>query len=463
MATPVHEAAFSKLRQVMRGELITEGHADYDAARKVWNGDIDRRPAVVARAANADDVKSAIAYARANNVKIAVLSGGHSWPGNCIADGAIVIDMRTMNEVTVDPKTRTARVGGGALWSEVDAATVTHGLAMTGGHVTHTGVAGLTLGGGVGHLMRKFGLVIDQMESAQVVTADGRLLTASAHENEDLFWAIRGGGGNFGVVTEFTFRLSPLGAEIFGGLAFWAPDQGPELLRKWRELLKNCPDEVTTILAYLHAPPFEVVPESVRLKPGYGLIAPSTDIAIGEKTAQPFRTFGPPLFDLLGPMPYAAQQSLIDPAMPHGTKSYLKAHYLYELTDDTLAAIHKTALAMPPGRSQMILIQMGGAVERVPEDATAFGGRKALVNAMFVGIWDEDHEKAAIVEWARNAFTALEPWARGAYVNLSDVQDEAGLKLTYGPEKYARLQKIKAKYDPENVFCLNQNIKPAKA
>jgi hypothetical protein len=198
----------------------------------------------------------------------------------------------------------------------------------------------------------------------------------------------------------------------------------------------------------------------VRLKPGYGLIAASTDIPIGEKAVKDFRTFGPPLFDLLGRMPYAAQQSLIDPAMPHGTKSYLKAHYLYDLGDATLDAIHAAAISMPPGRSQMIMIQMGGAVERVPEDATAFGGRKALLNVMFVGIWDEEGEKGPIVEWARNGFKALEPWAKGAYVNLSDVQDEASLMKTYGPEKYARLQRIKAKYDPENVFCLNQNIKP---
>jgi hypothetical protein len=461
MATPVHEAALSKLRQTMRGDLITEGHASYDEARKVWNGDIDRRPAVIARCTSVDDVRAALAFARTNELRVAVRSGGHSWPGHCIADDAMVIDLRRMNDVHVDASKRLARVQAGAVWAEVDAATFPHGLAMTGGHVTHTGVAGLTLGGGVGHLMRKFGLTIDALESAQLVTADGRLVTASASENDDLFWAIRGGGGNFGIVTEFTFRLAPLGPEILGGLAFWAPADGPALLRRWRDFTHACPDEVTTVLAYLHAPPLDAVPEPVRLKPGYALVVAGTDIPLAERTVKDLRAFGPSQFDLIGPMPYAVQQSLIDPAMPHGTRSYIKAHYLYETSDATLDAIHAQALRMPPGRSQIINIQMGGAVARVPEDATAFGGRKAACNAMFVGIWDEDHERSRVVDWVRGAYEALQPWSQGAYVNLSDAQDESTLKMTYGAAKYARLQRIKAKYDPTNVFCLNQNITPA--
>jgi FAD/FMN-containing dehydrogenase len=460
MSTKVASTLADQLRASLHGEVILPGDPSYDEARKIWNGDIDRRPAVVVRCADTADVKAAIAFARANDLRIAVKCGGHSLPGHSVADDALMIDLRKMNRVTVDPKTRRATVQGGAVWSEVDAAAQPHGLAVTGGHVSHTGVAGLTLGGGIGHLMRKLGLTVDHLVAAEVVTADGRVLRASDQENPDLFWAIRGGGGNFGVVTEFVFDLQPIGPMVLGGLAFWAPAQGPELMRRYREFCKRCPDEVTTVLVYLHAPPFDVVPKEVQLKPGYAVVVVGTDPAVAERAVKELRAFGPPLFDIIGPMPYLMVQQMFDVALPHGTPTYFKAHYLDELSDGLLEVVQAETAKMPPGRSQMFIAQMGGAVARVPDDATAMGGRSAAFQTYFAGIWEEPGERQPTVKWVREFWKALEPYGRGAYVNLSDHQDEATLKVTYGPEKYARLQRIKAKYDPENVFRLNQNITP---
>ena len=463
MATRESESVAGELKQRMRGQVLLRGDSGYDEARKIWNGDIDRRPAIIVRCAGVEDVKAAVACARARGISIAVRAGGHSLPGHSVADGALMLDLRDMNKVTVDAAARRAVVQGGAIWSDVDAATQPHGLAVTGGHVTHTGVAGLTLGGGIGHLMRKLGLTIDNLLSAQVVTADGQVLRASATENPDLFWAIRGGGGNFGIATEFELKLAPVGPIVLGGLAFWAAEKGPELIRRYRELCAKCPDEVTTLLVYLHAPPFDFVPAEVRLKPGYAVVVAGTSVAVAEETMKPIRAFGPPLFDIIGPMPYLMLQSMFDPALPHGTQTYFKAHYIHDLDDAVTQRIHSSTAKMPAGRSQFFMVQMGGAVSRVPEDETAFGGRSAAFQTLFIGIWDEAAEKPGRVQWVRDSWSALEPYAKGAYVNLSDELDESALRTTYGAAKYARLQSIKAKYDPENLFRLNQNIKPAVA
>ena len=462
MTTQVPSIAMDKLRATLRGDVIRPGDPAYDETRSIWNGDIDRRPAVIARCATVDDVRAALAFGREVGLRIAVRGGGHSLPGHSVADGALMIDLRPMNKVNVNPATRRVTIQGGAVWADVDGQAQAHGLAVTGGHVTHTGVGGLTLGGGIGHLMRKFGLVIDNLVSAEIVTADGRVLRASATENEDLFWAIRGGGGNFGVATEFVLALSPLGPTVLGGIAFWAPDKGPELMRRYREFCARCPDEVTTLLVYLHAPPFDFVPKDVQLRPGYAVAVAGTDVGVAERAVKDLRAFGPPLFDIIGPMPYLALQRVFDPALPPGTKTYFKAHYIQAMSDDVIHAIHAETPKMPPGRSQVFVVQMGGAVSRVPDDATAFGGRAAAFQTLCIGIWDEPAEKEGAVKWVRGLWGALEPHAHGAYVNLSDEQDEAALKQTYGAEKYARLQRIKAKYDPDNVLSLNQNIKPAQ-
>jgi hypothetical protein len=446
----------------MRGEIITPEDTAYDEARKVWNGDVDRRPAVITRCVSVDDVKAALAFGRSAGLQIAVRAGGHSFPGHSIADDALVIDLRRMNEVRVDPAARRATVEGGATWAEVDGPAQMQGLAVTGGHVTHTGVAGLTLGGGIGWVMRKLGLTSDNLLSAQIVTADGRVLQASASENDDLFWAIRGGGGNFGIVTEFVFKLTPVGPTVLGGLAFWPPEKGPDLMRRFREFCGRCPDEVTTELAYLYAPPFDFVPKDVQLKPGYALVVAGTDVEIAESAVKDMRSFAPPLFDIIGPMPYLSLQSMFDAALPPGTRTYLKANNINGLNDEVIRTIHGETSRMPPGRSMLFVVQMGGAVARVAEDATAFGGRSAPFQTLSLGIWDDPEQKASAVKWVRGLSSALEPHGRGAYVNLTDHQDESELKVTYGPAKYAKLQRIKAKYDPENVFRLNQNITPTR-
>jgi FAD/FMN-containing dehydrogenase len=462
MAITIPESSVGELRRSLSGDVVTPEDPEYDAARKVWNGDIDRRPAAIAICRSVDDVRAALAFARKEGLQVAVRSGGHSFPGHSIADGALVIDLRQINQVTVDPQARTVTVGGGALWTEVDAATAPHGLAVTGGHVTHTGVAGLTLGGGVGHLMRSLGLSSDNLISAEIVTADGRVLQASETENPDLFWAIRGGGGNFGIATRFVFALHQMPPTVFGGLIFYAPENGPALMRLYNKACKAMPDQVTTILAYLLAPPLPVVPESLHFKPVYAVIAVATDQTVGEKVLAPLREFGPPLFEMIAPLPYyPVVQSLFDPALPPGTKGYLNGHYFSELSDDLIDMIQAHTAQMPPGPSQMLFLQMGGAVARVPEETTAFGGRSAGFLSMFVGIWDETGDRPPAVAWARGFTQATEPLSEGStYINLADTQTEDRLIRSYGREKYDRLAGIKAKYDPENVFRLNQNIKP---
>lgn len=462
MNTRVPGDAIAALRGAMRGDVVTPDDTGYDEARKVWNGDIDRRPAVIARCTTTADVRAALAFGRANRLPIAIKGGGHSLPGHSTGDGVLVIDLRPMNAVAIDPAGRRATVQGGAIWSEVDQAAQAHGLAVTGGHVSHTGVGGLTVGGGVGHLHRKLGLTIDNLISARVVTADGRELAASAAENADLFWAIRGGGGNFGIATEFVFKLTPVGPTVLGGRAFWAPERGPELMRRYRELCKNCPDELTALLAYMHAPPFDFVPKAVQLTPGYALVTAGTDVEIAARAVAEIRSFGPPLFDVIGPMPYLALQTMIDPALPPGIKAYLKAHYVDEFSDEVIQTFHHQTAKMPPGFSQMITIQMGGAIARVPDELTAFGGRSRGFQTLFIGVWQDDAQRPACVQWARGFWEAVEPHSKGVYVNLADTLDESSLKVTYGAQKFARLQQIKAKYDPENVFRLNQNIAPAR-
>lgn len=367
-----------------------------------------------------------------------------------------------MSRVTVNQETRRATVGGGAIWAEVDSATVPLGLAVTGGHVTHTGVAGLTLGGGVGHLMRSMGLSSDNLISAQLVTADGQVLQASESENTDLFWGIRGGGGNFGIATEFEFQLHPLPPTVFGGLIFYAPEKGPELMRLYNAICQTMPDEITTILGYLHAPPFPFVPEAVQFKPGYVVVAVCVDQAMGEKVLAPLRAFGPPLFEMLAPLPYyPVIQSLFDPALPHGTKAYINGHYFKEISDDLAAAIHANTAKMPPGPSVALFLQMGGAVGRVAEGKTGFGGRSAGFVSMFTGVWAEAPERSATVDWVRGFSRDTEGLSIGStYVNVAQTMSEDKLKNSYGSENYDKLARLKAKFDPNNVFRLNQNIKP---
>jgi FAD/FMN-containing dehydrogenase len=461
MQVKVPETSIDELRRKLTGQLVTPDDAQYDEARKVWNGDIDRRPAAIAKCRNVADIQAALVFARKEGLPVAVRSGGHSFPGHSVADGALVIDLRQINQVTLDAAARRVTVGGGAVWTEVDSVTVPQGLAVTGGHVTHTGVAALTLGGGMGHLMRGLGLSSDNLLNAEIVTADGRVLQASETENADLFWAIRGGGGNFGIATRLEFQLHPMPPTVFGGMIFYAPENGPKLMRLYNDICKTMPDQVTTILAYLHAPPEPFVPVEVQFKPGYAIVAVATDQSIGERVLAPLREFGPPLFEMIAPLPYLAIQSLFDAALAPGTKGYLNGHYFNELSDDLISAIHTQTAHMPPGHSQMLMLELGGAVARVPEDVTAFGGRQAGFLSMFVGIWEETGDRAPAVTWAKGFTQDTERLSLGGtYVNLADSMSESKLVNSYGKAKYEKLAKIKAKYDPENVFRLNQNIKP---
>ncbi|HVS07822.1 MAG TPA: FAD-binding protein [Candidatus Dormibacteraeota bacterium] len=371
-----------------------------------------------------------------------------------------MIDLRRLNAVTVDASTGRAIVGGGAVWAEVDAKTVPVGWVVTGGHVSHTGVAGLTLGGGVGHLMRRFGLTADSLISAELVTADSRLLRVSKDEHPDLFWALRGAGANYGIVTKFEFQLREFSGTVFGGMVFYKPEDGPQLMRLYREFIARAPDSITTILGYLHAPPAPFVPEALRFKPGYAIVVAGTDQPDAERGLKELRSFGPPLFDALGAIPYGLLQQMLDPAMPWGTRCYLKSHYINSYSDGVLDAIHATTPKMPPGPSQALVIQMGGAVARVPEAATAFGGRSAAGLALFLGVWEHESQRLACRDWARSSSDALEPYASGTYVNLADEEPEERLKASYGAEKYTKLSRLKRQYDPDNVFRLNQNIKP---
>lgn len=460
MAQVASDAAVGRLREVMTGDVVAPDHAAYDDFRKVWNGDIDKRPAVIALVNDVDDIRAALEFARETGLQIAVRGGGHSWPGHGSVEGGIVIDLRRLNKVEVDPASRRVKIQGGAVWNDVDPKCQEHGLATTGGHVTHTGVGGLALGGGMGHLHRKYGLVVDNLLSAQVVTVDGRVLRAAPDENEDLFWGIRGGGGNFGIATELELQLHPLGTTIWGGVVIYKADRGRELMRIYRQVVEDMPDDVNTILAYLHAPPLPFVPEEMHFQPAWLVIVVGTDPAVAQARVKPLVDFGPDA-QMLDTLPYLMIQTLIDEANPHGLLSYLKGTYIDAWSDEVIETIARDAAAMPPGMSALINIQLGGAMGRVSEEATSFGGRKAAFLSMAQANWQDATEKAASVAWARmvaedmSAFSTL-----GSYVNLSD-GDASQTETTYGARNYARLRALKTKYDPENRLRLNQNIPPS--
>lgn len=460
MAQSISDATVGELREAMQGDVLTPEHAAYDEFRKVWNGDIDRRPAVIAVCAGVADVQAALAFAIRNGLQIAIRGGSHSYPGYSTVDGGLVVDLRRMNRVEVDASARRVKVQGGAIWADVDPVCQQHGLAVTGGHVSHTGVAGLTLGGGMGHLMRKYGLTADNLLSAQIVTVDGQVLRAAPDENEDLFWAIRGGGGNFGVATEFEFQLHPLGTTIWGGLAFYKAERGRELMHIYRDVTRDMPDDVNTILVYLHAPPVPFVPEELQLTPMWLVIVVGTDEAAARSTVAPLLDFGPDAA-MIDTLPYLMIQTLIDEPNRPGSKVYVKSDYFDEYSEEVIEVILQHCAKMPPGPSSMINIQLGGAVARVPEGATAFGGRQAGFLCMPTAFWEDEADKAAGVAWSRAFIAALEPFnTKGTYINLADIESDEKLARSYGAEVFARLRQAKAKYDPENHLRLNQNIKP---
>ena len=457
---------FDELGGSLRGELLLPAGPDYDGARRIWNGAIDRRPACIARCTGVADVVAAVRFARDHDLEIAVRGGGHNVAGTAVCDEGIVIDLSAMRAVSVDPAGRTAWVQGGALWGDVDRETQLHGLATTGGIVSHTGVAGVTLGGGIGHLMRKHGLVVDNLVAADLVTADGDIVRASADEHPDLFWALRGGGGNFGVVTSFRFALHPLGPTVMAGPVFWAADGTAEVLRFYRDFVADAPDELGTVVRLGTVPPLPGIPEDLHWRPAIAInCCYAGAVEDGERAVRALRGFGRPLVDLLGPSQYVAFQGGIDDTVPHGWHYYWKGTTLAGFSDDAIAVIADHVYAAGSPRSYAAIFHMGGAVARVPDVATAFGGRGVAHNMSIDAVWlpEEAGEHAAgETAWARRFFEALQPHgAGGVYLNFLDSDDGAGrVREAYGDEIYRRLVEVKAMYDPDNAFHHNKNIPP---
>jgi FAD/FMN-containing dehydrogenase len=449
----------------LTGELVRPEDDAYDEARKIWNGAHDARPALIVRCADADDVRHAIGFASSEGLDVAVRGGSHSIPGFSTCDGGIVIDLSPMKEIGVDPEASTVTAEGGVVWNELDAATQEHGLATTGGLVSTTGVAGFTLGGGVGWLMRKHGLACDNLRSAEVVTADGRVLTASAEENEDLFWGLRGGGGNFGVVTSFEFDLHPVGPTVTAGPVFYPGDRAEEILRFYRDFVSDIPDELTTLANLLTAPPAPFLPEEWHGKKLIGLIGCyAGDPDDGAEAMQPLRDLGDPVADLVGPMPYAQMQGLIDALYPRGTNAYMKAGYLSGLDDHAIGAVTRYHQEATSPASEMHIHHFGGAVARVGQDETAYNERQAPFVLNILAITHEPGPLDEHIEWANRLYSDIEPsLTGGAYINFLSAEGGERVKAAYGAEKFARLQALKDSYDPTNLFHLNQNIPPSSA
>jgi FAD/FMN-containing dehydrogenase len=447
------------------GQLLHPGDAGYDDARKVFNGMIDRSPAVIARCASADDVVAAVGLARDQHLPLSVYGGGHGVTGSAVCDAGVCVDLRGLRGVDVDPVARRVRAEAGLTWGEVDAATQEHGLAVTGGRVSSTGVAGLTLGSGSGWLERKLGFVCDNLVEAEVVTADGRKVVASETENPDLFWGLRGGGGNFGVVTAFHLRLHPIGPTVLGGMLMYPAPMARDVLRNFRDFMAEAPDEVGAGLAFITAPPEEFVPEPVRGQPVIGVVLLyAGSVEDGEEALRPLREFGPPGLDMVQPMPYVAVQQLLDPASPHGMQNYWTADFLAELPDEAVDVLVGLATAPVSPLTQVLVVPGGGALARVAEDATAFGQRQAPWNVHYLSMWPDPAEDARNIAHTRELATAMKPWTTGrAYLNFIGDEGQGRVEAAFGPEKFARLQALKATWDPENLFRHNQNIPPAPA
>ena len=462
-ATAATPTADEGLRSIVLGPVIGPGDEDYDAARRIWNGAIDRRPALIARCTGVADVVAAVRFARERDLQVAVRSGGHGVGGHAVCDDGLVIDLSLMKGIRVDPAARTARAEAGVLWGELDRETQHFGLATVGGIVTHTGIAGLTLGGGIGWLMRKHGATVDNLLSADVVTAQGEIVTASEEENRDLFWAIRGGGGNFGIVTSFEYRLHPVGPIVLGGPVFHRLEDAPEVLRFYRELIAAAPDELTTIFDLSVAPPLPFLPEEVHYKPIVMVgVCYAGSPEEGAEVVRPLKQFGRPIVDLLEPKPYTALQSMFDPLVPHGWHRYWKSVELPPLSDAAIDTLVEHSAAPTSPKSYTIVFQLGGALASVGENETAFSQRDAVHNVNINAVWtEEDPDAERHVAWARDYFEAMQPHAGGrVYVNFLGEEGGNRVRQAYGTRNYERLVELKRAYDPTNFFRLNQNIQP---
>jgi FAD/FMN-containing dehydrogenase len=456
----MNEAAIAAFKRSLRGELIEPGDAGYDEARKVYNRMIDRRPRLIARCAGVADVMSAVNFGREQKLLVAIRGGGHNAGGLGVCDDGLVIDLSLMNYVRVDPNKKTVEVSGGALWRDVDHETHAFGLAVPSGIISTTGVAGLTLGGGLGYLARRYGLTIDNLLAVEIVLADGQFVVASAKENSDLFWAVRGGGGNFGVVTSFLFQGQPVHT-VYGGPMFWPMEDAEELMRWYRDFIVKAPDDVYGFFAFHTIPPAAPFPEHLYRKKMCGIVWCCTGpIKKAEKVFKPIRKFKSPAIDLVGPIPHPALQSLFDALYPPGMQWYWKADFVRTLPDEAIAQHVKHATTLPTLQATMHLYPVNGAASRVKKSATAWWHRDATWTEVIVGVDPNPAKKEEISAWAKEYWSALHPYSSGgAYVNFMMEEGEERIRATYG-KNYKRLAKIKKRYDPTNLFRVNQNIKP---
>lgn len=454
---------FEAFTNQIRGKIITKQDEDYDEARSVWNGLIDKHPALIVRCINTGDVVDTVNFARGNNLLVAVRGGGHNVAGNAVCDNGLVIDLSEMKGIHVDPEARTANVQPGADWGDLDKETQLHGLVTPGGQVSITGVAGLTLGGGMGYLRRKWGLSCDNLISVEIVTAEGQIITASEDKNEDLFWAVRGGGGNFGVVTSFEFQLFPLGPEIYGTLTIYPFEDATSVLRKWRDFALNAPEEVTCDAYIWGMPPLPNVPAEMHWAPVViiaGIYAGPVDK--GEQLFQPVSEMGTPIEDLSGPRPYVEMQSDLDPLFADGQLYYWKSLFADHLSNEVIDEVVAHADEKPSKQCLFALRILGGAMGRVPEEGTAYGNRDAMFNISIDNTWQDPAKTEDMIAWTREIWSNLRELTDGGiYVNFAGFGEEEDTlnQAAYG-RNYDRLQKVKAKYDPDNFFRVNQNIKP---
>ena len=454
--------SMDRLNGQFSGTVLRAGDAGYDEARTVFNSMIDRRPELIAQCRTPEDVIAALRFGRYRDLDIAVRAGGHSVAGMSLNDGGLVIDVRPMNQIEVDPDARTARVGAGCTWGELDRATQEHGLATTGGRVSSTGVAGLTLGGGSGWLERKHGLSCDNLVSVELVTADGAQVTASADDHPDLFWALHGGGGNFGVATALTFQLHPVGPEVYAGLLLYEADHGPELLGLVRDLMCAFPPEFGPAIAYLTVPSENEFPARMHGRRGVALaLCYSGAIEDGERLTQPFRDLRPAA-DLMGAVPYADFQSSLDD--PPGFRNWWTAEYLQDVSDEAIDTIHGHAMQMPsPGPSQTLIVPWGGAVGKIAAGDTPLQQRDAKWVVHPFALWESPADDSAVIGWAKSFRDDMRRFSSGGvYLNFIGDEGQDRVRAAYGDEQYARLARIKAQYDPDNVFRGNQNIVPAE-
>ena len=457
----LNESSVQELRTRLRGHLIQPGDDTYEAARKVYNAMIDKRPRCIVQCADVADVITAVNFGRDHQLLVSVRGGGHNAGGLGICDDGLVIDLSSIRYTHVDPEAKTVRVGGGSTWADVDHASHAFGLAVPTGVISTTGVGGLTLGGGLGHLTRKCGLTIDNLLSADVVLADGSFVTASAKQNEDLFWALRGGGGNFGIVTSFLFKAHSIHTN-YAGPMLWHLDQAQNVLQWYRNFIVKAPEELNGFFAFLVVPPGPPFPEHLHLKKMCGIVWCYVGLLEkAESVFKPVRELFPPALDFVGPIPHPALQSMFDPIYPPGLQWYWKADFVNELSDEAIALHVKHGSELPTMHSTMHLYPVNGAVHRIPQGETAWSYRNTTWAEVIVGVDPSPASNNKIVDWARNYWDALHPFsAGGAYINFMMDEGEERVKATYR-DNYARLAAVKAKYDPRNFFRVNQNIKPA--